>query len=121
MKTTFRYLLTLLMVGAGVMHFARSDFFLKIVPPYLPMHREIVAVSGLCEIALGLLLQIPRCSKFAARGIIALLIAVFPANIFVYQHQELIPASHLAHLLRLPLQAVFIVWAYWLTKEDKQP
>ena len=106
------------MVTAGILHFVRADFFLKIVPPYLPRHWEIVAVSGICEIALGLLLQVPRCSRFAAWSLIAMLIAIFPANIYVYQHQELVPASPLVHFLRLPLQGVLILWAYWYTKGE---
>ena len=117
-KTFLKILLTVLLVTAGVLHFIKADFFLKIVPPYLPFHWEIVAVSGVCEIALGLLLQVPRFSRFAAGGIIALLIAIFPANIYVYQHQDLVPASPLVHFLRLPLQGVFILWAYWYTKQD---
>lgn len=114
-KTLSKFLLALLMVTAGILHFARSGFFLKIVPDYLPFPLEIVYVSGVCEIALGILLLIPRFSQLAAWGIIALLIAVFPANIYAYQHQELIPAPPIVHLLRLPLQGVLILWAYWHT------
>ena len=86
-------LLSFLMAGAGVMHFINPSFFLKIVPPYLPFHLEVVYLSGVCELALGVLLLIPKFSRWAAWGIVALLIAVFPANIYVYQHQEIVPAS----------------------------
>ena len=72
------------MVGAGTLHFIKPDFYLKIMPPYLPLHLELVYLSGFFEIALGVLLLVPRLSRFAAWGIIALLIAVFPANIYVY-------------------------------------
>jgi uncharacterized membrane protein len=58
------------------------------------------------------LLLVPRYSRLAAWGIIALLIAVFPANIHVYQHQELFPFPSLVHLLRLPLQGVLIILAF---------
>ena len=116
LKTASKYLLAIFMIGAGTMHFVRPDFYIKIMPPYLPWHLELVYLSGFFEAALGLLLLVPRFSRLAAWGIIALLIAVFPANIYVYQHQELLPASPLVHLLRLPLQAVFILWAYWHTK-----
>ena len=58
----------------------------------------------------------------AASNIIALLIAVFPANVYLYQHQEILPASPLIHLLRLPVQGVFILWALWHTKPaEKKP
>ena len=115
-KLISKYLLAIFMIGAGTMHFVNPEFFLKIVPPYLPFHKELVLVSGVCEILLGVLLLIPKCSHLAAWGIIALLIAVFPANIYLFQNQDLMPASPLVHFLRLPLQGVFILWAYWHTR-----
>ena len=118
LRVISRGLLAALMIGAGVMHFVRPGFFLKIVPPYVPYHREVVYLSGVCEIALGLLLLIPRYRRLAGWGIIALLIAVFPANIYVYQHQEIVPASPALHLFRLVLQWVFILMAYWQTKSS---
>ena len=117
-KTASKYLLAILMIGVGTMHFVRHEFFIKIMPPYLPFHLELVYLSGVLEAALGLLLVVPRTSRLAAWGIIALLIAVFPANIYLYQHQELLPASPMVHFLRLPLQAVFILWAYWHPKPE---
>ncbi len=115
-KAISKCLLAILMIAAGTLHFVNTEFFLKIVPPYLPLPKELVLVSGICEILLGFLLLIPKCSRWAAWGIIALLIAVFPANLYLYQHQEILPASPIMHLLRLPLQGVFIVWAYWHTR-----
>ena len=118
MKTFSKYLLALLLVVAGTLHFLRSDFFLKIMPPYMPWPVELVYLSGASELLLGLLLLVPRYSRWAAWGIIALLIAVFPANLYLYQHQEIMPGPPLLHLLRLPLQAAFILWAFWHTKAD---
>jgi uncharacterized membrane protein len=115
-KTISRHILALLMVAAGAMHFINPDFYLRIMPPYLPFHLELVYLSGFFEMAFGLLLLVPRLSKWAAWGIIALLIAVFPANIYAYQHQEIVAAPPILHLLRLPLQGVLILWAYWHTK-----
>jgi len=106
------------MVVAGVMHFVNPGFYLKIMPPYLPLHRELVYLSGVCEIVLGVLLLVPRFSRPAAWGIIALLIAVSPPNIYVYQNQEVLSAPAIFHLLRLPLQGVFILWAYWHTRSS---
>ncbi len=105
-------------VVAGVAHFAATDFFLKIMPPYIPFHREVVLLSGAIEVALGILLLIPRTSGLAAWGLVALLIAVFPANIYAYQHRDQFtpfPHSDLVHLLRLPFQGVLIYWAYSYT------
>ena len=115
-KTASKYLLAMFMVGAGTMHFIKPDFYVQIMPPYLPLHRELVYLSGLFEIALGLLLLVPRFSQLAGWGIVALLIAVFPANIYLYQHQDLLPVSPILHWLRLPLQGLFLLWAYWHTR-----
>jgi uncharacterized membrane protein len=115
MKTTSRYLLSIFMIIAGSMHFIETELYLEIMPPYIPLHLAAVYVSGAMEILLGMLLLVPRLSTLAAWGLIALYIAVFPANIYLYQHQELLPAPPLVHLLRLPLQAVFILWAYSFT------
>ena len=118
-KTISKTLLAIFMIGAGIMHFVNPAFFLKIMPPYLPLHEELVLLSGICELLLGILLLVPACSQWAAWGIVALLIAVFPANLHVFQHQEMIPAPHLVHLLRLPMQGVLILWAYWHTRPVK--
>jgi uncharacterized membrane protein len=115
-KAFFKYLLAICMVFAGTLHFVKPEPYLKIMPPYLPLHLELVYLSGFFEIAWGLLLFIPRLSRWAAWGIFALFIAIFPANIYLYQHQELFPAPPVLHLLRLPLQAVLMLWAYWFTR-----
>jgi uncharacterized membrane protein len=89
------------------------------MPDYLPAHSFLVQISGVFEIALGALLLIPKFTRIAAFGIIALLIAVFPANIYMAQHPELFPEfSRAALYARLPLQLVLILWAYWYTKES---
>jgi len=112
-----RWLFAALFVAAGVNHFVSPNFYLKIMPPYLPWHRELVLISGVFEVLLGVMLLIPSTSRLAAWGLIALLVAVFPANIYVYQHREMFPSLPAwAHLLRLPLQGVLIFWAYQYTK-----
>lgn len=120
LKTASKYSLAIFLVGAGTMHFVQPEFYMKIMPPYLPWHSQLVYLSGFFEVALGLLLFVPKFSNWAAWAIIALLIAVFPANIYLYQHQEILPAPPILHLLRLPLQAVFIAWAYWHTKPGER-
>ncbi len=115
-KSISKNMLAGLLLSAGTMHFVNPDFFLRIMPPYLPLHRELVYLSGLCEIVLGVMLLVPATSRIAAWGVIALLIAVFPANIYLYQHQDIVPASPTVHFLRLLLQGVFIAWAYGHTR-----
>ncbi len=118
-KSISKYLLAIFMMGAGTMHVVNPEIYLKIMPPYLPLHKELVLLSGVFEILLGVLLLFPRCTHLSAWGIIALLIAVFPANLYLYQHQDILPASPVVHLLRLPLQGLFILWAYWHTRPAK--
>lgn len=118
MKKISKFVLSIFLVVAGTLHFILPDVYLRIMPPYLPWPLGLVYLSGAFELALGLLLLVPRYSCWAAWGIIALLIAVFPANFHLYQHQEIMPGPPLLHLLRLPLQAVFILWAFWHTNAD---
>ncbi len=118
-KAISKYLLATFMITAGIMHFVNTAFYLKIMPPYLPLPKELVLLSGVAEVLLGVLLLVPQTSRLAAWGIVALLIAVFPANIYLYQHQEILPASPIIHLLRLPLQGVFVLWAFWHTRTAK--
>jgi uncharacterized membrane protein len=79
----------------------------------------MVYLSGVAEILLGAMLMFSDFQRLAGWGLILLLIAVFPANIYAYQHQELLPAAPLLHLLRLPLQGLLILWAYWYTRTDR--
>ena len=122
-KTVLKYVFAVFFVVAGVAHFTNEPFYMQIMPDYIPveLHRPAVIASGAAEIALGVMLAIPHSTRFAAWGIIALLIAVFPANIYVYEHQEIFgDVSPAMHLLRLPLQGVLIAWAYWYTLPGRE-
>jgi uncharacterized membrane protein len=116
-KQITRYLYGALIIAAGMNHFLNTPFYVRIMPPYLPWHLALVYTSGLAEIGFGALLLFERCSWVAAWGLIALLIAVFPANLHMALHPELYQwATPLGLWLRLPLQAVLIAWAYWYTR-----
>lgn len=116
-KLVFKWLLAIAFIFAGANHFLNPQFYLKIMPPYLPWHLFLVYLSGVFEIILGALLLIPTFSRLAAWGLIALLIAIFPANIYMAMNTELFPEiSSLLIWFRLPLQFLLIAWAYWLTK-----
>ena len=122
LRQGLKYLMAAFYVLAGVNHFLNPAVYLKIMPPYLPWHRFLVEASGVCEIALGLLLLVPRCTRWAAWGLIALLIAVFPANLHMALHPELYPEIPAAALwARLPLQAFLIAWAYVYTRPEPPP
>jgi len=104
-------------VVAGINHFLNTAFYLAIMTPYLPWHNSLVLISGVAEIVLGVALCIRRLAAMAGWGLIALLIAVFPANVHMALHSELYPGlPPLALWLRLPVQGVLIVWAYWYTR-----
>ena len=106
-------------VIVGIKHFTDPNYFLSIIPPYLPYHLELVYISGFFEILFGVMILIPKYRYWGAIGLILLLIAVFPANIFLAQNkeaQEAIGASQQIALWRLPIQGILIWIAYWIRK-----
>ncbi len=114
-----KFLFGAFFIGAGLNHFINPGFYLDIMPPYLPWHLPLVYASGVAEAALGTLLLFRRWSKIAAWGLIALLIAVFPANLHMALNAELYPQfSPILLWLRLPLQALLIAWAYLYTRSN---
>ncbi|NOT97439.1 MAG: DoxX family membrane protein [Nitrospira sp.] len=116
-KQISRCLYGLFFMAAGANHFLNTPFYVSIMPPYLPWPVALVYLSGVAEIGLGGLLLFERWHRLAAWGLIALLIAVFPANVHMALHPELYPwASPLGLWLRLFLQGALIVWAYWYTR-----
>jgi uncharacterized membrane protein len=112
-------------VSAGINHFRDPGFYLPMMPPFLPWHEELVFGSGVAEIALGIAVLVPRWRRPAAWGLIALLIAVFPANLYIaFENIPLGGRSEglaVLNWVRLPFQAVFIVWAWWYTRPDPVP
>jgi uncharacterized membrane protein len=118
-KTASRYLFGVLLIAAGANHFWHPDFYINIMPPYVPWHRELVLISGAFEILLGVLLLVPRTQIVAAWGLVALLIAVFPANLHMALHPaEFSNIPEWALWLRLPLQGLLIAWAYGYTRPN---
>jgi uncharacterized membrane protein len=117
MKKISLYIMILFYAGAGINHFVHPDFYLKIMPPWLPWHKELVFISGICEVLFALLLVFPVTRRFGAYCIIALLIAVFPANIqmLLDHYHDNDPMLWIA-IIRLPIQLVLIWWAYSFTK-----
>jgi uncharacterized membrane protein len=106
-------------VLAGVNHFVAPEFYLRLMPDYLPWHLALVYVSGVAELVLGVAVLIPRLRRLAAWGIIALLVAVFPANVHAaVQEIPLIAGDPFWNWVRLPFQALFIAWAWWYTRPD---
>ncbi|MDB4962212.1 MAG: DoxX family rane protein [Myxococcales bacterium] len=112
------------MVGAGINHFVNPPPYLGMMPAEIPAswHLALVYVSGIAEIAGGLGLILPATRRAAAWGLIALLIAVFPANLNMAVNQLPLgtdPVPSWALWARLPLQVVFVAWAYWIAREPR--
>ncbi|MBE8723750.1 DoxX family protein [Flavobacterium hungaricum] len=110
------YLMALLYIIAGINHFRKPGMYIRIIPPLFKNPKLINILSGAAEIILGVLLTFSFISRIAAWGIIALLIAVFPANFYMLQEKKAsfgLPKWIL--FVRLPLQFVLIYWAYQYT------
>lgn len=119
LKTASRYLLGVFFIAAGINHFVNPAFYVGIMPPYLGWHSELVLVSGVAEVALGALMLFRQWAAWAGWGLIALLVAVFPANVHMALNPELYPSiSPVLLWLRLPLQPVMMAWAWWHTRRD---
>ena len=104
-------------ISIGIKHFTDTNWFMTIMPPYLPLHEELVYISGFIEIFLGLLLVFKKYRFLAGWGLIILLIAVFPANIYLAQtNGSAMDVSATVAWGRLPFQFIFIGIAYWHSK-----
>ncbi|UOQ54174.1 DoxX family protein [Hymenobacter cellulosivorans] len=119
-RTISLCILAVLFSGAGVLHFVKPEVYMRIMPPYLPWHRGLVLLSGAAEILLGILL-LPRATRrWAAWGLIALLIAVFPANVYMAQTSGAgLGVAPWLVWVRLPLQALLIWWVWTHTQGKK--
>jgi uncharacterized membrane protein len=120
-KLTTIYIMSIAYAYVGVRHFIDPDFFLAIMPNYLTFHLEFVYLSGLAEVILGLMLLSKKTRKTGAIGLIILLILVFPANIHLVQSelsQSILGVTKNQSIYRLPFQGVFILIAYWHSKNN---
>lgn len=118
--------LALFMMGAGLAHFVNPAFFVALVPPFLPWPEALVYASGVAEIGFGLMLLVPRTRRLGAWGIIATLLAVYPANIHHavsggLHGPGLPPAMGNAAVAwaRLPFQLVFLYWAWIFARRPR--
>ena len=121
-KEILRGVLAIAIIIVGITHFTKPEEYAKIVPPPLPPF-AMVYVSGFFEILGGIGLVIPLVSVAAAWGLIALFIAVFPANIYQALNSisiEGIPHHPALYWVRLPFQAVLIAWAWWYTRNPER-
>lgn len=119
-----RLIVAVVFVIAGVLHFVIPRFYLAMMPPWLPAHLFLVQLSGVAEIALGLGVLVDRTRVMAGWGLIALLVAVFPANVQMLLNALDAHASAVwltALVLRLPLQWVIGRWVYRVAVQVRAP
>jgi uncharacterized membrane protein len=125
-KRVLLWVMAFAYVAAGFNHLVNPAFYVAIMPPELPNPEWLNLIAGLAEIVLGVFVLEPRVRTLAAWGIIALLIAVFPANLWVATQNlgppDFAPGTGNAatNWARLPLQALFILWAFWYTRPDAE-
>jgi uncharacterized membrane protein len=127
MKRPLRYVMGLTYVVAGVLHFVAPKVYEQVVPPQFPKPRTLVSLSGVAEVVLGIGVLFERTRRVSAWGLVALLVAVFPANVYMATADDLdldgVPERFsdppdAALWARLPLQAVLIAWAWWYTSRS---
>ena len=114
-------IMSLFYIWVGIKHFLDPSWFVQIMPPSLPMHYEAVYVSGFFEILFGIMLLFSRTRYYAAWGLILLLIAVYPANIYLAFNEApqkaLEISAFAASWIRLPIQFIFLALAYWHSRD----
>lgn len=114
---TSQYVIGVVFLGTGVLHFLKPAAFISIMPHYIPYHKALVFITGTAEILGGLGVMIPLTQRWAAWGLIILLIAVFPANIHMtvqaFRYQGWQSFYTAMTVLRLPLQFLLMYWVYW--------
>ena len=116
-KNFVLFSLAIFFTYTGFNHFTNADFYLSIMPPAFPLHKEAVYISGIFEVLGGLGVLIPRFRKVAGKGLVILLIAVYPANIYMAITPEAFPEIPILLLyFSLPLQFLFFYWAYTVTR-----
>jgi uncharacterized membrane protein len=116
LRRVFLWIAAVFFIGAGINHFVAPAFYRQIVPPMFPAPAALVAISGACEIAGGVGLLAAALRRPAGWGLIALLIAVFPANIYMAIHEDHAPwgLPNWTLWTRLPLQGILIAWVWFV-------
>lgn len=99
-------------ISAGLFHFIKPEFYIRIIPPYLPGPRLLVFLSGIAEVVLGIGLLLPETRSLAAWSIILMLLAFMPVHIYMLQSERFRKLPRWALWVRLPLQGVLMYWAY---------
>jgi uncharacterized membrane protein len=116
MKVISAYTMGFFYVAAGIYHMVNPQVYERMINDFLPFAYALVIASGIAETLLGIGIWFAATRHYAAWGIIALLVVVFPANVNMALHPEQWHVSATILWVRLPLQLLFIYWAYTITK-----
>ena len=120
-KSVTIYVFSLFYLVVGIKHFTDVNFFVSIMPTYIPFHEFFIYLSGFFEILFGFLLIFKRTRKFAGIGLIYLLVFVFPANVHLYLSevaQKALSITQNDALIRLPFQLPLMIIAFWHSEEN---
>ena len=123
LRRASRWLLAVFFVVAGANHFRSPEIYLGMMPPWLPWPSALHLIAGAAEILGGLALLVPGARRAAGWGLIVLLVVIFPANLHVALAGKM-PGTEFSPLtlwLRLPFQAVFIAWVWWVALRREPP
>jgi len=119
-KTITIFIMSFFYVSVGISHFKTPDWYIKIIPPVLPYKLELVYLSGLFEILFGILLIFNKTRYLAGWGLILLLLAVYPANVYLaITNGQALNTTPFVAWGRLPIQFLFIGLAYWHANENR--
>lgn len=116
--TVFRWLAAIFFVFSGSLHFVIPEFYYSMMPPFIPFKEFFIVLTGIAEIVFGVGILVPAVQRRSGMSMIALLIAIFPANIYVAIAQPTLmnlEYSPESMWLRLLLQPLFIVWVWWVS------
>jgi uncharacterized membrane protein len=122
MRSIARFFAGPVMTIAGINHFVMTRAYERIVPDALPQPTMLVYVSGVAEILGGLGSMHPRTRRAAGWLLVATLVAVFPANVYMALNAdefESIPGGQTSLIARLPLQALFLYWVWLATLDER--
>ncbi len=108
----------MLFIAAGVLHFVSPEFYVRIMPSFVPWPILAIYLSGLAEIIGGAGLLIPNTRRLAGVWLIAVLIAVYPANVYMALEPARFGLPAWALYARLPLQFVLMAWAWWCSRDN---
>jgi len=122
-KRPLLYLMGPMYIVAGALHFVVPELYVQIIPPVFPARLALVYLSGLAEVGVGIGVLLPRTRRHAAWATVALLVAIFPANVYMATNGVVVEGmpgggdpSDFVRWGRLPLQGVLILWALWYTQ-----